>query len=255
MPVTDTPPVLPARDVERIAAQLDRLERDYGAGAVRRLRDGLACLSGARDPRKQSGDPLQRPWICYLPELRASAWWDDDPAILRATRALESKWEKIRAEVLQLDGELTPYAEPEIGLVADGGAWNAMFVRLGSEFTAAGLSACPETCAILASIDALGGQVVASVIEPGAHIPSHCGPWNTRLSIHLGLDVPPGCRIRVGREQRTWREGRCLIFDDSFEHEVWNASPRRRSVLIVDVWHPQLSAIEIDVLRSAEALF
>ena len=49
-----------------------------------------------------------------------------------------------------------------------------------------------------------------------------------------------GRSIRVGDEVRTWVEGRCLLFDDSFEHEVWNDADEERLVLIVDVWHPDL---------------
>jgi aspartate beta-hydroxylase len=33
-----------------------------------------------------------------------------------------------------------------------------------------------------------------------------------------------------------------LIFDDSFEHEVWQEAASYRLILIVDVWHPALSA-------------
>lgn len=43
--------------------------------------------------------------------------------------------------------------------------------------------------------------------------------WKSSV-ICLSLQVPPGCRIRVGREWRSWHPGRCLVFDDSYEHEV-----------------------------------
>lgn len=49
-----------------------------------------------------------------------------------------------------------------------------------------------------------------------------------------------GAAIRVGNETRHWRNGEALIFDDSFEHEVWNDSPDPRLVFIFDVWHPSL---------------
>ena len=39
------------------------------------------------------------------------------------------------------------------------------------------------------------------------------------LSTHNGPQVPTGCRLRVGREWRTWQLGKCLVFDDSYEHE------------------------------------
>mgnify|MGYP003309273515 CR=1 FL=1 len=55
--------------------------------------------------------------------------------------------------------------------------------------------------------------------------------------------VPPGggCRIRVGAEWRTWAEGRCLLFDDSFEHEVRNDTDRARVVLLLRFFHPDLA--------------
>jgi hypothetical protein len=47
--------------------------------------------------------------------------------------------------------------------------------------------------------------------------------------------------MRVGRESRPWEEGACCVFDDSWEHEVFNASDSYRAVLLVDVWHPDLT--------------
>ena len=37
-----------------------------------------------------------------------------------------------------------------------------------------------------------------------------------------------------------------MIFDDSFEHEVWNEGNSSRLVLIVDIWHPDLTAEQKD---------
>ena len=92
------------------------------------------------------------------------------------------------------------------------------------------------------------GSAYFSRLAPGTHLNAHCGPTNARLRLHLGLVVPDGCSIRVGDEVRTWVEGRCLLFDDSFEHEVWNNATSERLVLIVDVWHPDL---ELDAERLA----
>ena len=47
--------------------------------------------------------------------------------------------------------------------------------------------------------------------------------------------------IEVGGEKRGWRQGEVLLFDDSYEHEVWNLSKAARLVLIVDMWHPMLA--------------
>jgi len=70
--------------------------------------------------------------------------------------------------------------------------------------------------------------------------------------------VPEGdCCIRCGDEPpRRWAEGGLLLFDDSFEHEVWNLTKQPRVVLIVDLWHPgldtdakRLAALQTDAER------
>lgn len=81
-------------------------------------------------------------------------------------------------------------------------------------------------------------------MHPGVHVWPHCGPTNCRIRAHLGLVVPEGPRIRVVNETRTWNVGEFIAFDDSFEHEVWHDGDSLRLVLIVDMWHPDLSDVE-----------
>ena len=103
----------------------------------------------------------------------------------------------------------------------------------------------PVTCKIIDQIipakSNKRGQVKFSIIGPNSHVYSHCGPTNCRLRAHLGLKIPTrGPSIRVANETRKWSEGKLIIFDDSFEHEVWNDGKEFRLVLIVDLWHPDL---------------
>ena len=39
-------------------------------------------------------------------------------------------------------------------------------------------------------------------------------------------------------------QGEVLLFDDSYEHEVWNDAATTRAVLIIDLWHPEITAEE-----------
>ena len=94
-----------------------------------------------------------------------------------------------------------------------------------------------------------------SALNPGCVIKPHCGPWNANLTIHLPLIVPQGdCALRVGGEARRWKEGECLVFDDSFEHEAWNRTEVTRLILLVDIWHPDLTAEEAQVMQSISDL-
>eukprot|EP00041_Stephanoeca_diplocostata_P014336 m.259450 g.259450 ORF g.259450 m.259450 type:complete len:85 (-) comp19665_c0_seq6:128-382(-) len=66
-----------------------------------------------------------------------------------------------------------------------------------------------------------------------------------KLSIEpfpTGLEIPPeGCAVmRVGRDMRSWVEGKVLLFDDSFEHEVFNTCDVARVVFQVVLRHPEI---------------
>jgi beta-hydroxylase len=74
-----------------------------------------------------------------------------------------------------------------------------------------------------------------SSLRPGTHIAPHTGYPDGVLRCHLGLVVPEtGCGIRVGDETRHWEVGKCLVFDDTLEHEAWNHSDRTRVILLLD---------------------
>ena len=91
--------------------------------------------------------------------------------------------------------------------------------------------------------------VMFSMMESGTHVFPHIGPTNERLRVHIGLDIPEPytqvaaaspSKLRVGNEYISWENGKMLIFDDSFDHEVWhyNRYKKSRLVLIFDILHP-----------------
>ncbi len=97
---------------------------------------------------------------------------------------------------------------------------------------------CPETARLVDSVPGLNSAFF-SILEPGARIPPHFGVTKGLLTCHLGLIVPEGdCRMRVDRQIVHWREGECLVFDDTYEHEVWNDTGAVRVVLLVQFKRP-----------------
>ena len=46
------------------------------------------------------------------------------------------------------------------------------------------------------------------------------------------------CWIRVGTETARWQEGKVLLFDDTYEHEVKNETNEYRAVLFMDIDRP-----------------
>lgn len=109
----------------------------------------------------------------------------------------------------------------------------------------------PQTLSVLQQLDHCGdslGAVFFSVLQPQTTITPHCGPTNARLRYHLGLEVPPGCELRIPGHTVNWEAGRCFCFDDSFRHSAHNPTDDARLVLVVDLWHPELSPEEKDTL-------
>ena len=81
-----------------------------------------------------------------------------------------------------------------------------------------------------------------SVLLTGSHIPRHTGPTKAILTAHLGLTMPrnpEACRVQVDDRDVTWEEGRVVVFDDMYPHEVWNDSSDDRVVLLLHVKRPQ----------------
>ncbi|CRL03308.1 CLUMA_CG016204, isoform D [Clunio marinus] len=159
---------------------------------------------------------------------------------------IQKYWQLIRDEGLKLlseDGRFSNEAEN----LKDTGDWKQFELFARGRKTKHCMLA-PITCQIIENFDAAAtckrGQVKFSVLHPKTHIHSHTGPTNCRVRCHLGLKVPEKTFLRVADETRSWKDGEWLIFDDSFEHEVWHNGTGLRLVLIVDVWHPQLTDLE-----------
>ena len=115
---------------------------------------------------------------------------------------------------------------------------------------------CPETAKL---IDAIPDLEVAffSVLEPGAHLAAHRGAYKGLIRAHLGLVVPEPnekVRMQVGNEMIHWHEGKVVLFDDTYRHEVWNDTDGVRVVLLIDVprpFPPALTALNKTLLRLA----
>ncbi|XP_045104679.1 aspartyl/asparaginyl beta-hydroxylase-like isoform X3 [Portunus trituberculatus] len=164
-------------------------------------------------------------------------------------RKLEENWEVIRNEGVALLGlPVQDGFRPEAENLRDIGDWKQyeLFTK-GRKITANCVKA-PRTCSLIEQFPAAAGckrgQVKFSVMQPNTHVHAHTGPTNCRLRAHLGLVVPKGVFLKVAEETVTWEEGKIFIFDDSWEHEVWHEGDSLRLVLIVDVWHPELTEHE-----------
>jgi len=148
---------------------------------------------------------------------------------------LESNWQTIQYELNQLrQGDFLPW--PEEYLYGKG--WDVFGLYAFGLKISKNCDLCPETTKLVETVPNLTTAGFSS-LAPGTHIAPHTGYPDGLLRCHLGLIVPDGCGIRVGSETKSWEEGKCLIFDDTLEHEAWNKSSSTRVVLLLDFKAPE----------------
>ena len=158
---------------------------------------------------------------------------------------LEANWKVIRAELDEVlkEREHVPsfqdVSTDQYALSQDD-KWKTFFLYGYGFKSETNCARCPETARLMEQIPGMKSAMF-SILAPGKHIKDHRGPYKGVLRCHLGLIVPEPrerVRIRVADRFAHWEEGRCLIFDDSFEHEVWNETSERRVVLFIDFVRP-----------------
>jgi aspartate beta-hydroxylase len=251
---------------EAIESAIAPLRSKHGAAAIARIERAFAHFWG--EPRLQPTHPKQWPTLLFVPDLPDQAWFEREQ--FPYLKTLEAATDAIREEmlaVLAADVGMTPYVDmPDTAPAAPiwrqlnrSPDWSGYHLYRHGERIDANCARCPKTMAVLESIplmriDDHAPEILFSILKPHTHIPPHTGVINGRLTVHLPLIVPENCgALRAGDEQRAWREGECLIFDDSFVHEAWNESDHTRVVLILDAWNPYLSDAERAAMATATA--
>lgn len=236
---------------------LDPLRERYGSTELVRVERSLSIYFS--DQAANIPDPRQKPKFLYFPDITSQPYYARRhfpwlEALEAATATVLEELHAVLAQERSLEsflGEVPPQAAE--GMLRSSShlepAWDAYFFYRHGQRYDEHCARCPQTTAVLDSLPLVrirghAPETLFSVLSPGTHILPHTGVTNTRLVTHLPLVVPPDCAIRVGGEEHVWQQGRCVTFDDTYEHEAWNRSGQTRVVLILDNWHPELSEAE-----------
>lgn len=160
------------------------------------------------------------------------------------TATLRANWRAIRDEAIEvaLCGAAAPSLaaiSPDHRAIAEVEKWRSFFLWGYSFPIEENLERCPKTAAIVAQIPGLNSAFF-SILAPGTHIPPHRGVTKGLVTCHLGLIVPRDgdVRMRVGNRVVRWAEGETLVFDDTYDHEVWNETSGTRVVLLIQFERP-----------------
>jgi len=222
-----------------------------------------------------TGKHRPSPTLFHLPGLRSLPFWtsnsDDsnlkvaynEPVLTSIVSHLESNTEIIKSEYIEaIQSENMPSDYDIKDEHTDGslhtGKWEWHSYILKGVKSPMFPVVCPKTTQIINDIASEKhlfsstpfSFVFFSTLDGNSNIKAHYGPMNLRLRIHLPLITPSSsnddesCMIRVGNQTREFKEGKAIVLDDSYEHEVWNKTSMKRVTLVVDVWHPDVDLIE-----------
>src|SRR5262245_52923223 len=269
-PASNVPREL-AAELARARAACERYALDYRDYLVRSLaaKGFDAGRSSARFAQSvdlilgQKRIYLQQPKYYYFPGLPQLQFYER--GLFPWFDEVEAATADIRGElqaVLDEPGAFAPYVQghanrpkhDEMGML-NNPAWSACYLWKNGEPVAENAARFPKTMHALrnvplAHVPNRSPSILFSLLKPGAHIPPHNGLVNTRLICHLPVVVPGKCRFRVGNETRDWVAGRGWAFDDSIEPAAWNGNNPPRVILLFDVWRPELTAEERQLVVS-----
>ncbi len=235
---------------------LDPLRERYGASELTRVEHSLAIYMGEQPANLP--DPRQQPRFLYFAGLPSQPYYPRErfpwlDALEDATATIRGELEALLLQGQPMEAFLgSPAGQSTEMLRSSGGhlaAWDAWFFFRHGERHGDHCDRCPNTAGLLDALPLVrirdhAPETLFSVLKPGTHILPHRGVTNTRLVTHLPLIIPPDCALQVGGEIHAWQEGKCVTFDDTFEHEAWNRSEQTRVVLILDSWNPDLTEVE-----------
>tara|TARA_R110002033_G_scaffold75963_2_gene127617 strand:- start:1963 stop:2709 length:747 start_codon:yes stop_codon:yes gene_type:complete len=199
----------------------------------------------------------QAKWI--MPGLSTTGWLEKDSyAVLSSLIGrLEDVNESVRQEVNEIYCNHSELLDTYRHYLVDNSDWKALYLFRDGKALAPivdGINRMPVTWLLLQKDlkDWLCPllEMHFSILEPNTEIPPHCDLWNFTLNLHLAIEIPDQCGIKVGDEVRCWQQGECLLFDYSFLHSAWNRSGQRRVCLLMDIWHPDLTDAEKTALTA-----
>lgn len=225
-----------------------RIERDGAAGAVSLAGHGLGAAPAlAKRPLLiRTGKRLRG---VFDRVIGASSLVSNAPVLdvrdFAWTQLLRDNWQAIRDEALATALAREDAApslasiSPDHRAIAPVNKWRSFFLWGYGYSIEENIGRCPATSAIVAQIPELNSAFF-SILAPGTHIPPHRGVTKGLLTCHLGLIVPRDgdVRMRVKNRIVRWAEGETLMFDDTYDHEVWNDTSGTRVVLLIQVRRP-----------------
>lgn len=196
----------------------------------------------------------------YVPGLTVRPFWDTTQfdwcnKIASKYKIIKQEFDAVTSDMDQLrqignniwTGALTEDAS------SYGVGWKTLVLMDRGVWDPTNVNLFPMTSKIIHESKIPCCEVFFASMEPNSNIQLHSDFTNFVLTFHLGLTIPYSgenkCRLAVGNETRQWTNGNVMLFDTSLMHDAINESDMTRYILMLRVWHPDLTPMEIAALK------
>ena len=178
----------------------------------------------------------------YNSKIKTPAFLDLDK-YFAGYKILEDNWGEIKHEiegVINSGKTLPKFHEVDDGQEYisdnDGLSWRLLNLLLYEMWHEKNCDLYPKTTSILQKLGSVKSAYF-SILAPGKHMPPHKGPYKGIIRYQLALSVPKNgeCKIIVDDKDCFWEEGKSVLFDDTYTHEVINNTNEVRIALLLDV--------------------
>lgn len=189
---------------------------------------------------KEFWDPTEFPWCAKL-KSKYKAIHDEFSTVTADREALQQAGNNVWAGALSADA--SSYGEDwRTVVLMNRGVWDPVNVNL-----------FPVAAKAVHDSGAPVTEVFFASMNPHSSIKPHSDFTNFVLTSHLAIDIPYSgenkCRLSVGDTEKEWINGQVTLFDTSIMHDAVNESDKMRYILMMRVWHPDLTQVERKALQ------
>mmetsp|Transcript_22709 Transcript_22709/g.49400 ORF Transcript_22709/g.49400 Transcript_22709/m.49400 type:complete len:414 (+) Transcript_22709:140-1381(+) len=196
----------------------------------------------------------------YVPGLSVKSFWDTQE--FDWSKTLESRYPEIREEFDAVMGNMEKLQKEGnniwAGALTDdassyGEGWKTLVLMDRGRWDPTNANLFPRTAQAIYASGVPATEIFFASMKGPSSIKKHSDFTNFVLTSHLALDIPYSgenkCRLTVGDETREWINGKSYVFDTSLLHDAENESDKMRYILMMRVWHPDLTPVEKEALQ------
>jgi aspartyl/asparaginyl beta-hydroxylase (cupin superfamily) len=196
----------------------------------------------------------------YVPGLTIRPFWDEQEQPW--AYAMQSKYKAIRDEFLTVTANLEELTQSGNNIWAGaltqdassyGDGWKTLVLMDRGVWDPVNVNLFPVAAQAVLNAKVPAVEVFFASMKPHSTIEPHSDNTNFVLTSHVALDIPYSgenkCRLTIADQTKEWINGEVMLFDTSLLHDASNDSDLTRYILMMRIWHPDLTTNERGALQ------